>query len=104
MPQLADDVALVVSELASNVITHVPHQVGGQVHGFLVGVEPRPGRCVRVEVHDCVDGRPAAREADEDDEGGRGLFLVEAVSSRWGVCLRTPFGKIIWAEVGGAAE
>jgi hypothetical protein len=31
--------------------------------------------------------------------GGRGLYLIEAVSRRWGVEV-TPDGKTVWAELG----
>ncbi|WP_313881806.1 hypothetical protein [Streptomyces silvisoli] len=45
---------------------------------------------------------PAAADAD----GGRGLFLVEALASRWGVSERTWPRKTVWAEVdlGGGAR
>jgi hypothetical protein len=36
-----------------------------------------------------------------DAEGGRGLFLVETLSERWGwYPTRNPDGKVTWCEVG----
>lgn len=36
------------------------------------------------EVSDCSDTYPRLRRAYDDDEGGRGLFLVAQLSQRWG--------------------
>lgn len=41
---------------------------------------------------------PRIRVADEDDEGGRGLYLVERLSSRWG-SRATRDGKWVWFEI-----
>lgn len=56
------------------------------------------GQCVRVECHDAKRQRPRKREPSNDDTHGRGLLLVEALSSRWGVGAR-PFGKFVWFEL-----
>ncbi|MFH9980944.1 ATP-binding protein [Streptomyces sp. NPDC017179] len=37
------------------------------------------------------------RKADEDDESGRGLALLDALSLRWGVD-RRPGSKTVWCE------
>jgi hypothetical protein len=55
---------------------------------------------VLVEVWDSVPHAPAARRAAPDEEGGRGLALVEALSDRWD--WRTVVGwpgKVVWAEL-----
>ncbi|WP_228039788.1 ATP-binding protein [Streptomyces chromofuscus] len=86
----AEDVALCVSELATNALLHgVPPG-----RGFLLRVR-YDGDVVRVEVHDSGTGVP--RVADEPDEGGRGLLLVAALSDKWGVDERTP-GKAVWCQ------
>ncbi|AXG78687.1 ATP-binding protein [Streptomyces paludis] len=88
-----DDVLLGVSELATNAVRHgVP--VGG---AFLLKIE-FSGERVRVECHDANRRRPRLRHPADDDQGGRGLLLVEAIASRWGVGER-PFGKFVWFEV-----
>lgn len=38
-------------------------------------------------------------EADDGDEGGRGLLLVAALADKWGVGERD-LGKVVWAEFG----
>ena len=55
---------------------------------------------LRLEVHDAGEGRPAARTAAADEESGRGLWLVERLSARWGSDPRTDGpGKVVWCEV-----
>jgi hypothetical protein len=47
--------------------------------------------------HSPLDLQP--REAHDDDEGGRGLTVIAALSSRWG-CERTGYRrKRVWAEL-----
>ncbi|MFJ9330449.1 hypothetical protein ACIRPN_29820 [Streptomyces sp. NPDC101230] len=50
---------------------------------------------------DVLDTRrraPRLRPPSEQRTHGRGLHLVEASASRWGVAER-PFGKVVWAVV-----
>ncbi|WP_246258893.1 ATP-binding protein [Streptomyces typhae] len=56
---------------------------------------------LRIEVADANNAQPAPRAARAEDEGGRGLALVVALSQRWG-CRPRPhgIGKVIWAELG----
>ncbi|MFJ8495880.1 ATP-binding protein [Streptomyces sp. NPDC094038] len=91
----ADDVSLCVSELATNALLHgVPPG-----RGFLLRLR-YDGDAVRVEVHDSGPGMPAtAEQADDADEGGRGLLLVAALADKWGVAERA-LGKVVWAEFG----
>ena len=54
----------------------------------------------RAEVWDSVARVPAARQAGPDEEGGRGLALVEALSDRWGWTTVPGWpGKVVWAEL-----
>ncbi|MFF5568218.1 ATP-binding protein [Streptomyces sp. NPDC012623] len=88
-----DNLLLCVSELATNALRHgVP--VGGAFLLRIVFDEER----VRVECHDANRRRPRVRHPADDDQGGRGLLLVEALASRWGAGER-PFGKFVWFEV-----
>ncbi|MDW4914920.1 ATP-binding protein [Streptomyces californicus] len=50
-----------------------------------------------VEVSDAVLGRVPGQPklSDDDQETGRGLFLVEAVARRWGWESRNPVGKTV---------
>jgi anti-sigma regulatory factor (Ser/Thr protein kinase) len=83
-----DSAAIVVSELVTNAVRH-------------------GGGCVelRVECHDhrvtlsVADGSSVVpRRRDPDDQGGRGLALIEAMSAGWGVQDHQG-GKRVWVEL-----
>ncbi|WP_328915662.1 MULTISPECIES: ATP-binding protein [unclassified Streptomyces] len=89
---------LVLSELFTNAIQHVDAEVADRL------VETRFAReagGVRIEVHDAGDRMPVRHKAGEDEESGRGLFLVAAVvgPDGWGVSEREGVGKRVWARV-----
>lgn len=99
-----DDVELCVDELFANAVEHTASGRGGRV-SVVVSLH---GGAVRVTVVD--DGgsptKPFVRR-DSYDEGGRGLWLVERLSRRWGSDPAEHGGNAVWAEfnneVGGAA-
>jgi anti-sigma regulatory factor (Ser/Thr protein kinase) len=88
-----DDVVTLVSELTTNAIRYGT-EPGDSV---LVVLDAVPGR-VRVEVHDPTRRRPHQRPESDERGRGRGLFIVEALATQWGVDER-PFGKAVWAVV-----
>lgn len=87
---LVDTVNLLVSELVNNVVVHARSEAE-------VAVLLTP-RALRVEVSDSSAAAPAPRDAAEDHESGRGMALVEALATDWGVRPR-PDGKTVWFEV-----
>ncbi|MEV5600071.1 ATP-binding protein [Streptomyces sp. NPDC052299] len=93
-PQRAGEVALLVSELATNALIH------GSLRGRLFRVHLTvTGGAIRIEVSDPRGERlPGLREAGQDECYGRGLVLVDAVADRWGVEPRT-VGKTVFAEI-----
>ncbi|MFF7333668.1 ATP-binding protein [Streptomyces sp. NPDC008150] len=99
---LSDTVALIVAELAANVVRH------GRVPGRNFGLRLRYERATavaRVEVSDTHPLRPDPATvvmADADADGGRGLALVAALADDWGVEDRTGPGKTVWAQTGPA--
>ncbi|TDQ55128.1 SpoIIE family protein phosphatase [Actinorugispora endophytica] len=58
----------------------------------------RGASSVWVEVFDNDLRLPRIRTAGADDEGGRGLYLVDQLASRWG-SRPTPEGKAVWFEI-----
>ncbi|GAA4295317.1 hypothetical protein GCM10023086_08200 [Streptomyces venetus] len=91
---ITDEAQLCVSELVSNVITHVGHGTPATLAVSLRGTH------LRIEVHD-PDTRalPVLRDTSTGDcEDGRGMALVDAIADRWGVLLR-PDRKITWCEL-----
>lgn len=89
-PSFCDDVVLVVSELVTNAV-----RAGSAT--VVVSVEHLADALI-ITVVDQADGWPEARDAAAHEPNGRGLPLVSAVSSRWGVRLTGP-GKSVWAEL-----
>ncbi|MEN2420966.1 ATP-binding protein [Streptomyces rimosus] len=90
--QLAQ-VALLVSELVTNACRY------GAEPGDLVavGVTASPTGA-RIQVHDPARRRPRRKRPAPDSQRGRGLLIIEAVATAWGVADR-PLGKIVWAEL-----
>ena len=86
-----DDAALVLSELVGNAVRHA------QGETLQVRLR-RTADVLRIAVHDGSPDLPAPRDASADDESGRGLLIIEALSHRWG-CQALPGGKVVWADV-----
>jgi CheY-like chemotaxis protein len=87
---ISDDAALVVTELVTNAVTH-----GGSVFRLQLSRTPV---AFRIEVVDDGEGTPEPQPQDTEAEGGRGIMLVDAMSSSWGV-ENAPRGKLVWAEI-----
>ncbi|HLH28180.1 MAG TPA: ATP-binding protein, partial [Acidimicrobiales bacterium] len=92
-PELAAEALIVASELAANAVVHAGSE-------FAVTVAATDDR-VCLSVADSGGGRPSRRTSEATDEAGRGLQLVDALASRWGVASGW-LGKVVWAEVDAA--
>ncbi|MFB6978878.1 SpoIIE family protein phosphatase [Streptomyces scopuliridis] len=92
LAELTDDVELAAGELLVNVLLHTE---GGAV--LTLEVLPEPVRRVRLWVKDRSSAWPRRREPGESATSGRGLLLVDAVATRWGVEPRGD-GKAVWCE------
>lgn len=105
-----DTAELLTSELVTNSLRHSASGRGAFGHrgagcggascgaSLLVTVSRTP-EAVRVEVTDAGAATlPVRRAADDEDERGRGLALVEALATRWGTQRRSP-GTVTWFEV-----
>jgi anti-sigma regulatory factor (Ser/Thr protein kinase) len=85
-----DDTLLVVSELVTNAV-----RAGCSSADLSIEIDVEG---VRVGVTDDGPGLPVVRLADPEDEHGRGMFLISAVASDWGV-RATERGKEVWAAL-----
>lgn len=89
---IVDEALLVVSELVTNAVVHALPPITLSLH--------RHGGAVRGEVIDHGPTwivRPPIALDDTDAEQGRGLALVDAVASRWGIDpLPSEGGKCAW--------
>lgn len=88
------DLHLLTTELVTNAVLHAR---AGTIE---LAVEMSGAAGVRVSVTDPGGaGTPHVEELDPDIPGGMGLFLVEQISSRWGVD-RLPTGENrVWFEL-----
>jgi two-component sensor histidine kinase len=84
-----DAVALCVSELVTNALDHAAPP-------YELRIERSRSR-LRVEVADASEGQPVLLPVKPTAVRGRGIFLVEAVATTWGV-QPTNDGKTVWAE------
>lgn len=87
---LTADAALIVSELATNALTHAASP-------FRAVVDRRRGG-LRIGVEDAARTPFERRAAQADDVSGRGVDIVAALSERWGYS-PVPGGKVVWAEL-----
>lgn len=91
-----DSVLLALIELVTN---SVKHGAGP------VDVVMRPEvRQLRLSVTDPSDRLPVQPATGDDNEGGRGLALLDVLASSWGVLLRRPSGKTVWCRFSAAAS
>ncbi|MFF2407315.1 ATP-binding protein [Streptomyces sp. NPDC058092] len=93
LSDVADAAETCVSELVANVIRHVG---AGTPSTLVVAMN---GTHLRVALRD-PDTRalPTLLSAGPDDESGRGLAMLDAVSERWGVILGAE-SKLVWCDL-----
>ncbi|MGH3155417.1 MAG: SpoIIE family protein phosphatase, partial [Streptosporangiaceae bacterium] len=80
---------LLVSELVTNALAYA----AGEVSLRLI-----LDKALVCEVFDDAAAMPKVKNADDDDEDGRGLHVVSQLAQRWGT-RRTPNGKAVWFEL-----
>ncbi|MEU8867613.1 ATP-binding protein [Streptomyces umbrinus] len=116
--EISQTAALLVAELASNAMFHA--RVQGRDFRLRLTMDDaldraRASAVLRIEVTDprgeclpqvlepalpTIDCAPAPAPAPVTDaEGGRGLLLVQALATRWGVRPYPPSGKTVWCEL-----
>ncbi|MCL2581948.1 MAG: ATP-binding protein [Streptosporangiales bacterium] len=109
IPGVSDSAELVASELVSNSVAALadpdtvdaehpaglPRMAGDSVATIAVRLRS-DGHLLLIEVWDPADGKPERRDAGPDDESGRGLVIVEALSERFGCDPHEAGGKVTW--------
>lgn len=87
-----DTVALLVSELVTNVVLHARTDCD-----LVLSVA---GDVLRVEVHDASDDLPEGTiQTDPMAQSGRGMVLIHALSTSHGAELLPGGGKLVWFEL-----
>jgi anti-sigma regulatory factor (Ser/Thr protein kinase) len=90
------DLHLLTTELVTNAVLHAG---AGEADKIELRVATEPDR-VLVSVTDSGgDEKPEVQELDPEIPGGMGLFLVEQISSRWGVERAPGGGNRVWFEL-----
>ncbi|WP_433183834.1 ATP-binding protein [Actinoallomurus sp. CA-150999] len=101
---MVETAELLVSELVTNAV-----KATGGLNGSLRAGRAETGSSIYlclstfsekllIEVWDRSDESPHRRTASDDDENGRGLVLVQALSKDWGYETLYSGGKIVWCE------
>lgn len=96
LEQLLDDALLVASELAANAVTHADSPCR-----IRLSLNPAT---LRIDVLDKGAGTPEPQPASATEEHGRGLHLVAALTTAWGLEVVPGEGKLVWAELARPQE
>jgi anti-sigma regulatory factor (Ser/Thr protein kinase) len=106
-PEAIDTAELLVSELVTNSVKACGTDIRNMTYPELADVERvsltlrhLPGRVI-VEVFDSDQRPPLPTDAGDEDESGRGLMLVEALSKEWGYFFTPAGGKVIYFILSG---
>ena len=91
--ELCEDATLIVTELVANAIRHAGTTIGVRLRRIPEGL--------RLEVSDGSPRQVRPASPSLLDEGGRGLALVDALATHYGV-EGHPTGKTVWVELHGA--
>jgi anti-sigma regulatory factor (Ser/Thr protein kinase) len=94
LPALAGTTELLVSELTANAVQASRGLVSPVIRLWLVSDH----RCLLIRVWDGTDQMPVRQDTSPDSEYGRGLLLVESLSTDWGSYQKAG-GKVVWALI-----
>jgi len=90
--RVVDVAVLLVSELVTNTVRHGSPPLA-------VEIDCDASHALQVRVSDGRPTLPTRGQAAPDDEGGRGLAIVDLLSDAWGVD-PTERGKTVWFRLG----
>lgn len=91
LDEYVDFAGVLASELVANAVLHVPGSCALEL--------THHADVLRVAVPDTGPGMPDLQRLATASEGGRGLHIVSAFSSAWGVDHLEDGGKVVWAEL-----
>lgn len=102
LADLADTAELLTSEIVTNAVraserlkTRADLAIVPVVNLWLVS----DGISVVIHVWDASDELPVLKDLTADDEGGRGLMLVQALGKEWGTYRKAEGGKVVWVMI-----
>jgi hypothetical protein len=106
-PQAVDDALTVGSELVTNAVK-ICEKTAREAAGRWPQVQPSKlirlrllalPTTVAIEVWDRCPSEPQLLPLNLERENGRGLYLVESLSQRWGFYPMRPSGKVVWCQL-----
>jgi anti-sigma regulatory factor (Ser/Thr protein kinase) len=99
LSELAQDATLLLSEVVTNAVVAVGglELVNRACAKTIYMKLSADHRCLLTEVWDPTISPPTLRSmVPDDDEGGRGLFLVDSYAKDWGFYETAGSGKVVW--------
>lgn len=95
---MSDDVTLLLSELMTNAVQAARSGDGQASRAFVAATVRLTATAVLLEVWDANPAPPVVQEVDVTSGCGRGLLMIEYLSSTWG---HHPAdgGKVVWCEL-----
>jgi anti-sigma regulatory factor (Ser/Thr protein kinase) len=111
LPDMFDEVALVVSELVTNALRY-GHPASGQHDPLPSATHEQPfllslvhhGPAVLCAVFDPGRDVPEIKEPDFFQESGRGLHVLQSLAESWGWTTPDRHGKAVWALLQSVRE
>ncbi len=91
---MIDEAQLVMSELLTNAVKASAGLTTIQIRLAVIA-----GTSLVIEVRDRNPEPPMLKDAASDNEGGRGLMIVDALCERWGYYHPAHGSKAVWAEL-----
>jgi anti-sigma regulatory factor (Ser/Thr protein kinase) len=99
LPILFDDAAMIVSELVSNALRHGVRGRNGLAYDCIELILWRRSGQIICAVTDPGTGTPVLAHPEPLAEAGRGLHVIEALSSTWGWTKLSGGRKAVWAAL-----
>jgi anti-sigma regulatory factor (Ser/Thr protein kinase) len=97
LPAFSDNAELLLSELVTNAIE--ASQPAGRILPVRLRLSSDRSRLL-IQVQDASPHPPARTGPHDQDERGRGLLIVDAISTKWGwYAEEDRSGKIVWALI-----
>jgi anti-sigma regulatory factor (Ser/Thr protein kinase) len=96
---LAEDAAVIVSELVTNALCHGVRDTDGPAHDRVELILLRRTGEMVCAVTDPGAGHPVVGTPDPAAEAGRGLHVIEALAATWGWTRLDAHKKAVWATL-----
>jgi anti-sigma regulatory factor (Ser/Thr protein kinase) len=97
-PGVSDDAIETAQLIVSELVTNAARASASTLGVIALSLRPLRNRLI-IEVRDQSADVPVLVPADRDEEHGRGLMLVDALSEEWGYSAEPRGGKVVYAAL-----